>query len=121
MWQFAETLLRLPLLGKALIPKEEKVVDYHEMHVIGLVLTKPNSINGLPPFTIDRNQVLTVNSHTHTHIHKKNKEFFCCCNPKERKREPTRVGRHRAREIKQKAKWVIDPLNFKGGDITIGR
>ena len=58
-------------LPTTLIPKKEKVVDYHEVHVIGLVHTKPNSINGLPPFTIDRNQVLTVNSHTHTHIHKK--------------------------------------------------
>ena len=61
MWQFAETFLRLLLLGKALMPKEEKVVDYHEVHVIGLVLTKPNSINGLPPFTLKRNHVVTVN------------------------------------------------------------
>ena len=43
------------MLGKAVIPKEEKVVDYREMHV------KPNSINGLPPFMLDRNQVLNVN------------------------------------------------------------
>ena len=42
------------MLGKALIPKKEEVMDYHEVHV------KPNSINGLPPFTLDRNQVLTV-------------------------------------------------------------
>ena len=49
------------MLGKALIPKEEKVVDYHEVHVIGLVLTKPNRINGLPPFTLKRNHVVTVN------------------------------------------------------------
>jgi len=40
---------------KSTIPKEEKVVDYHEVHV------KPNSINGLPPFTLERNQVLIVN------------------------------------------------------------
>ena len=51
----AITLLRLLLLGKALIPKEEKVVDYHEVHV------KSKSINGLPPFMLDRNQVLNVN------------------------------------------------------------
>ena len=30
-------------------------MDYHEVHV------KPNSINGLPPFMLDRNQVLNVN------------------------------------------------------------
>ena len=35
-------------------------MDYHEVHFIGSVHTKPNSINGLPPFTVDRNQVLTV-------------------------------------------------------------
>ena len=29
--------------------KEEKVVDYYEVHVIGSVHTKPNSINGLRP------------------------------------------------------------------------
>ena len=49
------------MLRKALIPKEEKVVDYHEVHVIGLVHTKPNSNNGLPPFTLNRNQVITIN------------------------------------------------------------
>ena len=43
------------MLGKALIPKEEKVVDYHKVHV------KPNNINALPPFMLDRNQVLIVN------------------------------------------------------------
>ena len=43
------------MLGKALIPKKEEVMDYHKEHV------KPNSINGLPPFTLDRNQVLIVN------------------------------------------------------------
>ena len=42
-------------------------MDYHEVHV------KPNSINGVPPFTLDRNQVLTVNPPK-----KKTKEFFCC-------------------------------------------
>ena len=48
-------------MGKALVPREEKVVDYYEVHVIGLVHTKPNSINGLPPFMLNRNQVVTVN------------------------------------------------------------
>ena len=48
-------------LPTTLIPKKEKVVDYHEVHVIGLVHTKPNSINGLPPFMLNRNQVVTVN------------------------------------------------------------
>ena len=43
---------------------------------------------------------------------KKTKEFFHCCNPKERKTEPTRIDRRGAREIKRKAKWVKDPLNF---------
>ena len=37
----------LLFIGKALIPKEEKVVDYYEVHVIRSVHTKPNSINGL--------------------------------------------------------------------------
>ena len=60
-------------MGKALIPKEEKVVDYYEVHVIGLVHTKPNSINGLPPFMLNRNQVVTVNPP------KKTKELFRGC------------------------------------------
>ena len=52
------------MLAPTFIPKEEKVVDYHEVHFIGSVHAKPNSINGLPPFTLDRNQVLTVNTQT---------------------------------------------------------
>ena len=48
-------------MGKALIPKKEKVVDYHEVHVIGSVHTNPNSNNGLPPFTLNRNQFITIN------------------------------------------------------------
>ena len=43
------------LLGKTFIPKEEKVVDYHEVHVTGSIHTKPNSINGLPQFMLNRN------------------------------------------------------------------
>ena len=34
------------MLGKTLIPKEKKVVNYHEVHVIRLVHIKPNSIDG---------------------------------------------------------------------------
>ena len=72
------------MLGKALIPKKEEVMDYHEVHV------KPNSINGLPPFMLDRNQVLIVNPP------KKNQRILLLCNPKERKRKPTRIGKHGA-------------------------
>ena len=49
------------MLAPTFIPKEEKVMDYHEVHFIGSVHTKPNSINGLTTFTLDRNQVLIVN------------------------------------------------------------
>ena len=63
----------LLFIGKALIPKEEKVVDYYEVHVIRLVHTKPNSINGLQPFTLNRNQVVTINPP------KKTKELFHGC------------------------------------------
>jgi len=31
------------------------------VHVIGSVHTKPNSINGLPPFTLNRNPIVTAN------------------------------------------------------------
>ena len=91
-------------MGKALIPKEEKVVDYHEVHVIGSVLTKPNSINGLPPFTLKRNHVVTVNPP------KKTKEFFFGCNPKKRGKI---VSRDKQTWGYRKSKGIKDPLNFK--------
>ena len=58
------------MLGKALIPKEEKVVDYHEVHVIGSVHTNPNSNNSLPPFTLNRNGVLSQATKNKTYIPK---------------------------------------------------
>jgi len=59
--------------GKSTHTKRGKVVDYYEVHVIGLVHTKPNSIDGLPPLTLNRNQVVTVNPP------KKTKELFRGC------------------------------------------
>ena len=65
-------------------------MDYHEVHV------KPNSINGLPPFTLDRNQVLTVNPPK-----KKTKEFFCCViqkTEKESQQEQANMGLKKSKE-----------------------
>ena len=65
-------------------------MDYHEVHV------KPNSINGLPPFTLDKNQVLTINPPK-----KKTKEFFCCViqkREKESQQEQANMGLKKSKE-----------------------
>ena len=67
------------MLGKTLIPKEKKVVNYHKVHVIWLVHIKQNSINGLPPFMLNRNQILIANPL------KKPKNSFMVVTPKKEK------------------------------------
>ena len=73
------------------------------MHVLGSIHNKPNSINGLPPFTLNKNQIITINP-------PKNQELFYGCNLKNRGKL---VRQKWAREIKGKAKRGKRPTQFQ--------